>query len=286
MGFADALNRLNAPIINANVVNQAQANGGLRDVPGMPGYVFAPTGYQGGNIIPKSALGGISGMGGGGVGGIGGGGIGGGGGNLTDSYQKSYDEAKKANEARYSEILQGYRNRQQQATKLIAGMGNTEYARINREYADMGGQATQSAIGRGLGNTTVLDSLQRGVQADRQTALNAAQEGVRRNLLNITTGLSGDTLQFMERRNDTYPDINQLIALSKGVGQAGGGGGGFGGGVGNPAPTFLPPGQTSGYIGGNMAPVLMDSGARSRGYLNNPATNPNLGINPFMYGIG
>jgi len=111
---------------------------------------------------------------------------------LAQQYGQGYQNALAMNEAQYGNILQGYQQtlgnqvNAQQALQggytglynnvmgTIQGIGASQSQNIQDVYAQQQGQMQNSMINRGLGNTTVMDSAQRGLTADQtkaQTAL-------------------------------------------------------------------------------------------------------------------
>jgi hypothetical protein len=176
---------------------------------------------------------GSSGTGGGGAGygsyGAGGGASGGGmSSGLAGSYQNAYNEAVAENEARYRDILGGYQDRYERNMNYLNGAGQQEAADIGEQYRKQGSNIQQGLVNRGLSNSTVLDTMQMGNNREYVNDLGRLDERLRQQRIATDAGLSGDELQFMERRNDTYPDYNQLAQLEEGLGAAGGGYGGGG----------------------------------------------------------
>lgn len=147
---------------------------------------------------------------------------------LAREYQKSYDEAKAANESRYAEVLAGYRARETEAETTLAGMGAQEAKDITSRYAGLRTQGQQGLVSRGMGallpsgmqtirGGTVASTLNAGV-ARAETAEHARlQERLRAQRLNVMSGLQGQRLQFQERREDEYPDYGRLAQLSAGM---------------------------------------------------------------------
>ncbi|MCA9366697.1 hypothetical protein KC887_00325 [Candidatus Kaiserbacteria bacterium] len=174
---------------------------------------------------------------------------------LVSEYQRAQNDAVQANEQRYQNILAGYNDRWQRAMSELANVGNQQRADLNRGYDAMAGQINANSIDRGLSNSTVRDTMLMGNQRERSMASNRLEEALTRERLGYDTGLQGDLLQFMERRNDTYPQLGQLTDLARMLGMATPSGGGGGGGlasipIGNNAP--------AGNRGGNpFLPVPM-----------------------------
>ena len=173
------------------------------------------------------------------------------------AYDAAQAAANQANEARYREILGGYQTRQgilapeieqmpghyasreQHIMGEMSGLGRAARADLNRRYDQEAGNVEQSLIDRGLGNTTVLGSMTRGVRDQQDRAMNSLNEQLRRERLGYRTALSGDTLgsmersidarsnlyreplDFMERREDLGPDtayLNAAMATAYGSG--------------------------------------------------------------------
>jgi hypothetical protein len=65
-----------------------------------------------------------------------------------------------------------------QAAALQQGMGNTQMNQINQAETKSKGQSEQDLISRGLGNTTVRSSVNRGIEADATNARNSVAEAV------------------------------------------------------------------------------------------------------------
>lgn len=189
---------------------------------------------------------------------------------LANAYQQAYNEAKQANLTRYNSInagygnlaqqgLQqnadinaGYANRYQQGMNTLQGLGQQAINDTYRDYDRQGANEYQNLVSRGLANSTVVQSMQRGVQEDQQSQLNRVNEGIRQQQLTTQANLSGQQLQaqqqgnlnqqqlqenqlgFQERRNDPYPNLDQYYSTMSKLGGLGGGSGsgGFGGGAG------------------------------------------------------
>lgn len=133
---------------------------------------------------------------------------------LINQYQAAQDRAYAANESRYQQALSGYQQRYARGMANLDTLGQQRDTDINRAADQQKAATNQSAISRGLANTTVRDSLQRGVERDRQYSLNQNAEAVRQQRLNTDATLSGDTLGLIERRQDVYPSMEGLTNLA------------------------------------------------------------------------
>ena len=105
-------------------------------------------------------------------------------------------KAKRANEQRYQAIL-----------NLLRTQGEASKNEVRRSGEEERGAIAQSAIGRGLYNSTVLDSLN-----------NASLERQSRELTKVDESVADRLAGVMERRTDAYPDNQQMNA---GVGALG-----------------------------------------------------------------
>ena len=97
--------------------------------------------------------------------------------NLIDQFLQARTEANQANEQRYQELLQSIGQLEQQtqglygdARETVAGLGDAERNRIQREQQRQLAQTEQDLISRGLGNTTIRQTARRGVQSDAERA--------------------------------------------------------------------------------------------------------------------
>ncbi len=154
------------------------------------------------------------------------------GGNLNlrpNPLQAAQDAANRANDLRYGQGIGVLAGGQQAATGLIGqaladtkGMGAAQYRQIERtREKDLAGD-TQSAISRGLGNTTILQGMQNESRRRAQDAtlgVDSAVQQARNNLLlqqaQQQSRGAGDIANFISARNDIQPDISQFAALQQ-----------------------------------------------------------------------
>lgn len=204
-----------------------------------------------------------------------------------NTQQLQGDAGDLADSARYENILGIYRNAQQNAAQQLDQTGqqfsnvigdvDRGYAAAGSELASAGdtarrdiltreaqnlGAANRSARTRGIGNTTILDNLRRGVQSDTNRELTGlygnlagqrsalaerrgtAVAGARGNLANFMqnrtnteSGLALAQAEPVQRRSDLYSALQmaRLQGAQNGSGSGGGGGaliGGILGGLG------------------------------------------------------
>jgi hypothetical protein len=226
-------------------------------------------------------------------------------GDIAGAYQSSYNSALAQNQALYGNILQGYNQtlgQQQQAQQGVSqgwqglqsqvlgdiqGITASQSQSIRDVYAQQQGGLAQSMVNRGLGNTTVQDTMSRGLTLDEQKAQIALANqqaqltaGYRsqlgsaglayQNQANMqNTGEANQALNWMNTVTAQYPNAQSYAGLqynqglmnalrdragvNAGLGLAGGGGGGGGTPFGPIAPPSAPQGANPfdyGYGGG------------------------------------
>lgn len=172
--------------------------------------------------------------------------------NVMQNYEAAYKKANDVNEERYKDILGGYNTRYDTAMSTLEGLGAQEGSDIRSDW-DAQQKASEMRLKRaGLAGTTVMPTMAAGIERQKQADLNRMNERLQRERLGYQTGLSQDTLQFKERRNDLQPDMGMYATLMEKAGNGYGGGGGFGFGGGGAPKIVLP--TTQGSEGqGNMA---------------------------------
>lgn len=176
-------------------------------------------------------------------------------------FMKEYDEQKNkanaANEQRYAEINQGYGALQGQQKsqfdalnaaygqrydrnmKMLEGMGLQEQSDINEAMNAQAGNMRQQMVGMGLGGTTILPTMQAGLERQRIAEQGRLGERLRGQKLGADMQLSGDqlayqergggdamrlgqeALNFKERRNDVAPDFGAMANIALAMGKGG-----------------------------------------------------------------
>ncbi len=200
--------------------------------------------------------------------------------NILAGYQKTLASQTSAQQA----IQAGYSNLYNQVQEKIAGQGATRAADIRADAAQKLGSGTQGLINRGLGNTTVLDSVGRGIGFDEQRNLTANSESTAKlqadsmsqlGLAGLSyqdyanrqnTGLIQDQLGWMNSVNAAYPNAGMYAQLAQQRGmsdQQGQNAGQFGGGsfAGNPGPRAgYVPSPTPSFGAGAYSPAPSTGG--------------------------
>ncbi len=132
-----------------------------------------------------------------------------------NKLESSYNEAKTVNEERYADILKGYGDRYDTAMSSLQGLGDAEKTALENAYRISGSQQQQSLVNSGLASTTIRPAVMQQNEKQKQTALSGVNERLQREKIGLQTGLSGDTLAFKERREDTYPQLSYYMDLIK-----------------------------------------------------------------------
>lgn len=132
---------------------------------------------------------------------------------LMAAYEQANAQAKAANEARYQQILGGYNDRMSDVMTLWEKLGAQEGADIRQRWQKTANQQQQDFVRRGLVGTSVLPSMRAGVTTNMNADLARLAESLTAQRASALTGLTGDRLAFMERREDEYPDYTQMLSL-------------------------------------------------------------------------
>lgn len=240
----------------------------------------------------QARLGGGMGYGAGG-GAYGGGAPGGGmtGNALYDSFQNAMNNANQANEARYQDALAGYQDRYARNMGYLDNIGAQQQADTNEAYKKQSSVLQQNMINRGLSNSTVADTMQMGNERERLAEQRRLQADLNQQRIGVDSSLSGDTLGFMERKEEQAPSYELLAQLAMQMGQGGVGSGAYVGGPEYQAPWqmgFNIPGAAwGGGGGGYQMPGRGDAGVPmdANGFVNWGAAGGGGRIDPRLAGI-
>lgn len=137
---------------------------------------------------------------------------------LKAEYEKAYNEAKQANEQRYTQILGGYETLYNDTMTGLEGMGDAARNDVNSSYNKAFSQSMQGLVNSGMANSTILPSVSLNNASQRTNALNSLNETLRREKLGYMNNITNNKLNFMERREDTYPDLNLFTSLMNNYG--------------------------------------------------------------------
>lgn len=152
---------------------------------------------------------------------------------LFDRVQTGYDDLRSQVADQYGDILAGYQTHYGDVLGRIAGSNETNINDINTQYAANAGQSLQSAVSRGLGNSTVQQNMQRGIELDRARAVTDSQNrfaqlganyanqigltrlGAQQQGVQMGAGLGQSQLGALERVNIPYPDIGMYAQMAQ-----------------------------------------------------------------------
>jgi hypothetical protein len=112
----------------------------------------------------------------------------------------------------YGNVLNAAASRQEGIMGLLAGLGKEQKTDIDEQYERLDAEQQQGLLSRGLGNTTIQDSVSRGVASDRERAHGRLGEQLRREQADYGERLSGDTLGVMERAGTSVPQFGAQLS--------------------------------------------------------------------------
>jgi len=158
-------------------------------------------------------------------------------GGLASQTQRALNRANAANESRYQDILGQYNQLQADASSAAQNLGGAGRSRITDTFDRRRRAVGADLVRRGLTSTSVKQTMEAGVDRDRDRALLDYDAARSQMQLSAVNRAARAKLGFMERRNDVAPNIGRALALQQGMGRAG-----IGGLGGVPAGMGLPPG--------------------------------------------
>lgn len=120
-----------------------------------------------------------------------------------EQLQALQEQANAANEARYQETLGGYKD----VVSSLEGMGEQAAEDIQTRYQRQAAQGEQDLVSRGLAGSTQLGAMRRGYMEDAEAEQRRLDESLRSQL----AGYKTNTLNFMERKNETGPDMSSVL---------------------------------------------------------------------------
>lgn len=132
-------------------------------------------------------------------------------GSPASGYQSAYANALSINQQNYNNILAGYTGLTNSVLSNLQGQGAAEQQQITDQYAQSQGAANQSLISKGLGNTTVASSVNRGIQADKAKAQVQLAGQVSGQYAQYQSMLGQAQLGFMNSVSAPYPQASQYV---------------------------------------------------------------------------
>jgi hypothetical protein len=146
---------------------------------------------------------------------------------LAQSYLDQQNEAKKQNELRYDEGKKLAVKNYEDNLSWIDTLGSQQRADLREDYDKQGKADYADLVGRGLAGSTVTSAVAGNNLKEQSKSLNRLEDFLTRQKVDASTSGLRNIQDFIERREDVTPDLNQLIQLSQGLGQ-GNNGMGFG----------------------------------------------------------
>ena len=140
---------------------------------------------------------------------------------LIQQNETAQEEARETNEERYQELLEEHDALESQAMGLLEGAGAQESADIAARWKGEASKGQQGLISSGLAGTTVAPTMSAMYARLGEADQARLSERLRMNELSVLTGLRGQKLGTMERREDTYPDTTLLANLASQLGEWG-----------------------------------------------------------------
>lgn len=120
----------------------------------------------------------------------------------------------------YSQRIANNRNLADQQMGYVDAYGASQRRALNEQKTQQLAASRQSALRRGLGNTTIQDSLDRGVNADYSRANMQLEDQLLQNRLNqnqtnigLENQLTGDRLGFLASIENPYPSLADISNL-------------------------------------------------------------------------
>ena len=148
---------------------------------------------------------------------------------MISQVQRSQNLANQANAARYQQALAQMQAARQNLTGLYgrAGQYVQDIGQAAATDVGLGAQRTygglhQDLTSRGLGNSTVLASIARGVEDDRRRAMERVEEqrrvalgGLAERFAGAQFGATGDIAGLIQSRTDQGPDTGMYSQLAR-----------------------------------------------------------------------
>lgn len=132
---------------------------------------------------------------------------------ILDTYRNLQEEANRANQQRYNQLLGTIDTGRDTVMDLLGDLGESQFGRIDQTRQRERGRAEQDLISRGLGNTTIRESVLRGVEDDAQRAQSELTEQISRQKAGAETDFTRMLASAIEGRSDVGPDLAMMAQL-------------------------------------------------------------------------
>ena len=146
---------------------------------------------------------------------------------LSDLYGQERQAGIQRNQERRDAVLAGYDQRvannrlaSDRNVQDVSQFGDSYRQDLASQYQQNLAKTRQSAMKRGIGNTTVQDTLNRGVTSDYDQGRLRLEDSLLQNRLGVSAqnnayenALTGDRLQFLTNIEDQYPSVSDVSNL-------------------------------------------------------------------------
>ena len=139
---------------------------------------------------------------------------------LFSWYQTMYRDALAENENIYNQTVQGYRTREADIMTQERAMTNAQLEEANRYWEGVSADTEQSAYGRGLGNASIMSSLNQGVDEERAYDIRHITSDRDASRLGLAAQLSGDRLAYQGSYRTPSPGLETIAGIGSQLDQA------------------------------------------------------------------
>lgn len=162
---------------------------------------------------------------------------------LYNSYNESQNASRNANAQMgqqtmdwWNTVMQQQRNDLNQAGNYLHGTNKANIRDIDKQFSKLQGETTSGLIDRGLGNSTIQYSMNKGIQNAHSDALSRSRAEFGSRLANfykdaagMNLGAATSGLGYLSGINIGYPDMGAYAQMAGMAGMGAGGGSGGGG---------------------------------------------------------
>ncbi len=135
--------------------------------------------------------------------------------------ETSLDKVNAANQLRFDTGISNLEALRDRSNTAIDTFGNQERSDINTQFARLGADTNQDLISRGLRNTTIAPSVQKGITGEKVKAFGRLGESLRRERFNTDLQTTSAIEGLRERRTDTATGLQLLPELLRQFGASG-----------------------------------------------------------------
>lgn len=115
--------------------------------------------------------------------------------NINSGYARMLTDMRGAQAG----LQAGYTGLESRVMQRLAGKNRANIRDIGNKYTALSGQMSQQMIDRGLGNTTVQQSIQRGLASDQAAETTRSREGYSKLMADYQTRIGGNALEARQQ---------------------------------------------------------------------------------------